>query len=91
VALRIEYKILDSSSASSCMLWKILELIKSVSWSKFSQYLVSNDSLYAMEIFEEKSAFEIAPFVSATLAPMLVPLFKNYLDSINSRFSLLKN
>jgi len=40
-----------------------------------------------MEIFAEKSWFEIAPFASATLAPIDVPLFKICFERTKSFFS----
>lgn len=65
--------------------------MKSVSFNNDIQNFVSSDSLYDIEIFEEKSALEIPPFASAMLAPILVPLFSNCLDKTYSRFSLQRN
>ncbi len=76
--------ILDSSSASRCKLSNISIVIKSVSLSRFNQYFNSKDSLYAIEIFAEKSAVEIAPLASATFAPIEVPQRKNCFDKTYS-------
>lgn len=91
VVLRMEKRILASSSASLNKLSNAFSLINSVSLRRFNQYFVSRDSLYAIEIFAEKSAFEIAPFASEIFAPTLVPLLSNCLERINSFLSLLRN
>src|SRR6056297_2199161 len=88
VFLRIVNIIFASSSASLNKLSYCSTLMKSVSFNNDIQNLVSRHSLYEIEIFEEKSAFEIPPLASAIFAPILVPHFNNCLDKTNSRFSL---
>jgi len=88
VDFKMENIILDNSSAFSSKSVVILSAKYSESWSNLNQYLVSKLSLYAIEILEEKSAVEIAPFASAILAPIEVPERSNCLESTYSFFSV---
>src|SRR5208283_5478215 len=90
VVLNIEKRIFESSSASLWSEKRALSVINSVSFRRDNQYFVSSDSLYAIEILEEKSDGDIAPLASEMFAPIEVPLQTNCLERTNSLFSSIK-
>jgi hypothetical protein len=53
------------------------------------QYLVSSDSLEAMDILEMKSFLDCAAMASFTFAPILVPLLNICLENTYSLFELI--
>ena len=84
MVLSIENMIFESSSASTINFLAISFETYSGSFSRDNQYFTSRLSFYAMDILAEKSAFEIAPFASDTLAPIEVPERKSCLDKTYS-------